>query len=144
MLVSVLILRRRREYQKLDISKLLTEQGIDSNQLMPRNQTENPSQPVSNYLPLEVMHVACILISWSILEVNFNVKVCSWLVIGCILVFIKFLCVTPDIRQWGVWLPYSRGMAGFRLWAGLQQPQTCSCQSPAADKRQHPTWYGAV
>ncbi|XP_051768758.1 dynein axonemal heavy chain 1 [Ctenopharyngodon idella] len=47
--------RRRREYQKLDISKLLTEQGIDSNQLMPRNQTENPSQPVSNYLPLEIL-----------------------------------------------------------------------------------------
>lgn len=66
MLVSVLILRRRREYQKLDISKLLTEQGIDSNQLMPRYQTsaetENPYQPVSNYLSLEVMHVACILI----------------------------------------------------------------------------------
>lgn len=69
MLMSVLILRRRREYQKLGISKLLTEQGIDSNQLMPRNQTsavtENP------YLSLEVMHVACILILWSILEVNF-------------------------------------------------------------------------
>ncbi|KAK7127569.1 hypothetical protein R3I93_020220 [Phoxinus phoxinus] len=50
--------RRRREYQKLDISKLLTEQGIDSNQLMPRYQTsaetENPYQPVSNYLSLEI------------------------------------------------------------------------------------------
>ncbi|XDV51361.1 hypothetical protein PO909_020247 [Leuciscus waleckii] len=54
---KVEIERRRREYQKLDISKLLTEQGIDSNQLMPRYQTsaetENPYQPVSNNLSLE-------------------------------------------------------------------------------------------
>jgi len=83
MFVSVLILRRRREYQKLDITKLLTEQGIDSNQLMPRYQTsaetKNPYQHVSNYLSLEVMHVACILILWSILEVNLNDPVCFFL-----------------------------------------------------------------
>ncbi|KAL0978572.1 hypothetical protein UPYG_G00172390 [Umbra pygmaea] len=52
--------RRRREYLKLDISQLLTEQGIDSNLLMPRHQsseqhvTTPQDPPVSNYLPLEV------------------------------------------------------------------------------------------
>uniref|UniRef100_A0AAZ3Q3C2 Dynein heavy chain 1, axonemal n=1 Tax=Oncorhynchus tshawytscha TaxID=74940 RepID=A0AAZ3Q3C2_ONCTS len=54
--------RRRREYLKLDIAQLLTEQGIDSNLLMPRHHSieehvttpENPLPPVSNYLPLEV------------------------------------------------------------------------------------------
>ncbi|RXN34314.1 dynein heavy chain axonemal [Labeo rohita] len=39
--------RRRREYQKLDISNLLAERGIDSNQLMLKN-------AVSNYLSLEI------------------------------------------------------------------------------------------
>ncbi|XP_065097060.1 dynein axonemal heavy chain 1 [Paramisgurnus dabryanus] len=52
--------RRRREYQKLDITELLARQGLDANQLMPRNQTraetcpENMSLPVSNWLPLEI------------------------------------------------------------------------------------------
>ncbi|XP_026131005.1 dynein heavy chain 1, axonemal isoform X1 [Carassius auratus] len=43
--------RRRREYQKLDINNLLAERGIDSNQLMLKNET---SPPVSNYLSLEI------------------------------------------------------------------------------------------
>ncbi|KAI7795154.1 dynein axonemal heavy chain 1 [Triplophysa rosa] len=52
--------RRRREYQKFDIAKLLAEHSIDSNQLMPRNQqnaeteTESACPPVSNRLPLEI------------------------------------------------------------------------------------------
>ncbi|XP_009304459.3 dynein axonemal heavy chain 1 [Danio rerio] len=48
--------RRRREYQKLDISKLLSEQGINSNQLIPSNQTrtETKNQPDPNYLSLEI------------------------------------------------------------------------------------------
>lgn len=67
--VYVLIPRRRREYQKLDISNLLAERGIDSNQLMLKN-------AVSNYLSLEVIHVACAdFIKYS----YFNVPVCSWL-----------------------------------------------------------------
>ncbi|XP_028841933.1 dynein heavy chain 1, axonemal isoform X2 [Denticeps clupeoides] len=53
--------RRRREYQKLDISVLLEEHGIDSNILVPRNPAreedrslEKTSSPVSTYLALEV------------------------------------------------------------------------------------------
>ncbi|KAF4107339.1 dynein axonemal heavy chain 1 isoform X1 [Onychostoma macrolepis] len=45
--------RRRRENQKLDINNLLAERGIDSNQLMLKNET---SPPVSNYLSLEIFN----------------------------------------------------------------------------------------
>uniref|UniRef100_A0A4W6F8M2 Dynein axonemal heavy chain 1 n=1 Tax=Lates calcarifer TaxID=8187 RepID=A0A4W6F8M2_LATCA len=52
--------RRRREYLKLDFEQLLTEKGIDSNLLVPRNPSSSdehvttPDYSVSPYLPLEI------------------------------------------------------------------------------------------
>ncbi|KAL7843672.1 hypothetical protein AOLI_G00251840 [Acnodon oligacanthus] len=64
---NIEIERRRREYLKLDITQLLAELGIDSNQLVSRELSseahpenscppvaKKPCLPVSNYLPLEV------------------------------------------------------------------------------------------
>ncbi|MEE6511728.1 hypothetical protein FKM82_018461 [Ascaphus truei] len=54
--------RRRRQYLKLDITRLLTDEGIDSNLLMPRHTDPNnlpcvgqkTEGPLPTYLPLEV------------------------------------------------------------------------------------------
>ncbi|XP_060766195.1 dynein axonemal heavy chain 1 [Neoarius graeffei] len=64
---KIQIEKLKREYLKLDIAQLLTDLGIDSNQLIPRttssedqpessclSTSQTPSSPVVKYLPLEI------------------------------------------------------------------------------------------
>ncbi|XP_030213444.1 dynein heavy chain 1, axonemal [Gadus morhua] len=75
--------RRRKEYMKLDIEKLLSEKGIDATHLMPVPQSSGsedhvpnlnqPGPPASNYLPLEVFD-----------NEEFDCRTpADWLALGC-------------------------------------------------------------
>ncbi|XP_073447685.1 dynein axonemal heavy chain 1 [Aquarana catesbeiana] len=72
--------RRRREFLKLDITQLLTDEGIDSNLLMPRHTDpgyqpslgQNSGHLLPSYLPLEVFD-----------DEEFDIRMCSdWLSLG--------------------------------------------------------------